>query len=109
MKEYDYDEQKKKLTEFISEDTDEEIKIKKQKLEELESKKEFMKKKKDEITIKLDKIKESKKKDMDELYEKFINKAEEIIKNPDSENIVILLEKFFSILDASKKKNYYKN
>jgi hypothetical protein len=103
LEEYDYDTKKKYIGQ-MPEATKEEKNKKKQKLEELESKKEFMKKKKDEITIKLDKIKESKKKDMDELYEKFINKAEEIIKNPDSENIVILLEKFFSILDASKKK-----
>ena len=76
---------------------------KKQKLKDLDSNKEFMKKKTDEIEIKRDNMKESKKKDMEKLYEQFINKAKELIKHPDNENIVILLGKIFDILTRDEK------
>ena len=102
LKENSYEEQKK-LIEDLSNDTEEEKEIKKQKLKDLDSNKEFMKKKTDEIEIKRDNMKESKKKDKEKLYEQFINKAKELIKKPDNENIVILLEKIFSILDDTEK------
>ena len=107
LKEYDY-ETKKKSIEQMPEASEEEKEIKKQKLKDLDSNKEIMKKKTDEIEIKRDNMKESKKKDMEKLYEQFINKAKELIKHPDNENIVILLGKIFDILTHDEKEELLK-
>ncbi len=109
LKEYNYD-TKKKYIEQMPQATEEEKKQKNQALEDLESKKDFMKKKQDEIEIKVKQIEEYKENDMKKLYEKFINKATELIENPDKDKkkISTLLEKIFDILNDTEKNEIIK-